>query len=399
MRLAAQDRLEEAREILRWQREMRGDSIYVRFDDAMRKVVSAERLNTTWPQLEKQMGKFVGTGEWRQMREEGVVVCFTEVWFERAALRFLVAFDGEGRVNTLRWLHLRSESVAFDSARLEERPLVVKSGLLQMPGTITLPQGESNLPVVVLLHGSGPQDRDGTLGPNKIYRDMAWGLAEEGIAVIRYDKRTRVYGNNCVPLGGKLTPEVEVVEDALSAVRLAKTLPEADTSRIFVVGHSLGAMLAPLVAFRCGSLAGIALLAPGARQLEDMAEEQLRYVASLGDEMTEEEIQRQLQLLLSAAPKEYWEYLRRYNPVTTAAALEIPILVMQGERDYQVTMRDFSLWQKGLAGKSAVAFKSYPLLNHFFMKGEGKITPAEYFRPARVDGSVIKDLSVWIKSH
>ena len=342
MRLAAQDRLEEAREILRWQREMRGDSIYVRFDDAMRKVVSAERLNTTWPQLEKQMGKFVGTGEWRQMREEGVVVCFTEVWFERAALRFLVAFDGEGRVNTLRWLHLRSEPVAFDSARLEERPLVVKSGLLQMPGTITLPQGESNLPVVVLLHGSGPQDRDGTLGPNKIYRDMAWGLAEEGIAVIRYDKRTRVYGNNCVPLGGKLTPEVEVVEDALSAVRLAKTLPEADTSRIFVVGHSLGAMLAPLVAFRCGSLAGIALLAPGARQLEDMAEEQLRYVASLGDEMTEEEIQRQLQLLLSAAPKEYWEYLRRYNPVTTAAALEIPILVMQGERDYQDTMRDFS---------------------------------------------------------
>lgn len=141
MRLAAQDRLEEARKILRWQREMRGDSIYVRFDDAMRKVVSAERLNTTWPQLEKQMGKFVGTGEWRQMREEGVVMCFTEVWFERAALRFLVAFDGEGRVNTLRWLHLQSEPVAFDSARLEERPLVVKSGLLQMPGTITLPQG------------------------------------------------------------------------------------------------------------------------------------------------------------------------------------------------------------------------------------------------------------------
>ena len=125
-------------------------------------------------------------------------------------------------------------SIWIDSVHLEEKPIVVKTGLFRMSGIVTLPRGGKNLPIVVLLHGSGPMDKDGTLGPNKIYRDIAWGLAANGIAVVRYDKRTRVYGKNSVPIGGMITPEIETVEDALSAVRLAKALPEVDTNRIFI---------------------------------------------------------------------------------------------------------------------------------------------------------------------
>ena len=73
------------------------------------------------------------------------------------------------------------------------------------------------------------------------------------------------------------------------------------------------------------------------------------------------------------------------------------LLVLQGERDYQVTMQDFSNWQRALASRTNVEFKSYPRLNHLFIAGTGKSTPAEYQIAGNVSGQVIEDLAEWIK--
>ena len=140
------------------------------------------------------------------------------------------------------------------------------------------------VPCVILVHGSGPHDRDETIGPNKPFRDLAWGLAERGIAVVRYEKRTKAYGAACVPAGRELDYDTEAVDDAVAIVEQVKGFARAGfPDSVYVLGHSLGGTLAPRIAGRSKGLAGIIILAGLARPLEDALEEQFYYTSSLTD--------------------------------------------------------------------------------------------------------------------
>lgn len=138
-------------------------------------------------------------------------------------------------------------------------------------------EAENKLFCVILVHGSGPHDRDETIGPNKPFRDLAWGLAERGIAVVRYEKRTKAYGAACVPAGRELDYDTEAVDDAVAIVEQVRALPELAPDSVYVLGHSLGGTLAPRIAGRSKGLAGIIILAGLARPLEDALEEQFYY--------------------------------------------------------------------------------------------------------------------------
>jgi fermentation-respiration switch protein FrsA (DUF1100 family) len=164
-------------------------------------------------------------------------------------------------------------------------------------------------------------------------------------------------------------------------------------------------------------VAGLILLAANSRPLEDVILEQIEYVLSLQkgpDDKTKEaleklkkQVERVKDPKLSAdtpaaelpfgGPAAYWLDLRKYDPVATAAKLKQPMLILQGERDYQVTMTDFEGWKKGLKERKNVTLKSYPKLNHLFMEGEGKATPAEYDKAGHVAAEVIDDIAGWIK--
>jgi fermentation-respiration switch protein FrsA (DUF1100 family) len=89
--------------------------------------------------------------------------------------------------------------------------------------------------------------------------------------------------------------------------------------------------------------------------------------------------------------------MRAYHQLDVAAALKIPVLVLNGERDYQVTMTDFNGWKKALAGHANVTFKSYPAINHLFIPGTGPPSPAEYLKPGHVELDVIEDIAAWIQ--
>jgi uncharacterized protein len=298
-----------------------------------------------------------------------------------------------------------------------ETRLAVKTGTFEMPGVLCVPNNVKNPPVVILLGGSGPTDKDGTIGPNKILKDIAIGLASNGIASLRYDKRTLTYGRQMQKTPDKIGLNEEVIEDALSAIKVLKSHAVTKESKIFVAGHSLGAMSAPLIAKKSKGLSGIILLAGNARPLEDLVVEQFTYIYSLDSLDAEEkknlnELKTSVALLkdpkkLAAAKPEdlplglhahYWMSLKNYNQVETAKKLKLPILVLQGERDYQVTMQDFAIWKKELGENKKNTLKSYPELNHPLLKGEGKSTPSEYEKQGNVSEQVILDIGNWIKA-
>ena len=178
-----------------------------------------------------------------------------------------------------------------------------------------------------------------------------------------------------------------MIDDAHNAVALLRSQPGIDPERVYVLGHSLGAYLAPRIAEADPTITGIILLAGNARPILDLARDQLQYLNAPPD---------RLEQLRASAPASYWEDLKSYDPVATARKLEMPILILQGERDYQVTIKEFDLWKSGLQGHENVTFKSYPRLNHLFLEGEGKSLPAEYGKPGHIPDYVFDDIAAFI---
>jgi hypothetical protein len=277
---------------------------------------------------------------------------------------------------------------------------------------LTIPINATNAPAVILVHGSGPNDRDETIGPNKPFKDLAWGLASQGIIVLRYDKRTYTYQQE-LESDTNLTPKEEVVDDALQAISFLETNTSINVSDIYVLGHSLGAMLAPQIASRSSVLAGIILLAAPARPLEDLILNQTIYLANLDGSISENEsisiayITQQVEDIktenftdkpILGAYKDYWEYLAHYNQVSVAQNLSIPMLFLQGKRDYQVSYEyDFLPWQEALSTHPHVTFISNNTLNHLFISGEGQPSNTEYFTEGHVASAVIDNIATWIK--
>ena len=212
-----------------------------------------------------------------------------------------------------------------------------------------------------------------------------------------------------------ITIKEEVLDDVLATLEKAANLSGIDPARIFVLGHSGGGSLAPLIAQRNSKLAGILLLAAGSRPVEEALGEQLSHVKSVDPSQAEEvgKIQKELEGVFSrikagtahddeiimGAPVAYWKSWLNVDPARLAGSLKgLPVLVLQGGRDYQSTQADFELFRTALRGRPNTAFHLYPDLNHLFQKGKGKAFPSEYLKPAPVDPRVIDDIARWVKS-
>ena len=394
-----------------------------RFDRRMAGAVPAARLAAAWQGMLAQFGDYRGITSARREEVQGMQLITLTCAFEKGALEARIAFNDQGQVAGLVFspagprLEWKPPEYA-DLSGFREQPVTVSSGRWQLPGTVSLPTGPGPFPALVLVHGSGPHDQDETLGANKPFKDLAWGLASRGIAVLRYVKRTKQYGAQSSADPAALTVMDETVDDARAAVALLARLPEIAPKRIYVLGHSLGAMLGPRIAAGDPRVAGILILAGNTRPLEELLVEQVRYIANRDGKITEEE-QKQIEaaeqtardfrnpnlkpgmtveMLGAKLPASYVLDLRNYHPAESAAALKIPVLVMQGGRDYQVRQADFDGWKKALEGHRNATLKLYPSLNHLFIAGAGPSSPEEYLKPGHVSGEVIQDIARWTSS-
>lgn len=270
-------------------------------------------------------------------------------------------------------------------------------------------------PVVLLQQGSGPSNMNEQvgLGGNMPFADLAHGLAERGVASIRYDKRSYAYPEDML----YCDINAEYMDDAAAAVGLAIEDERVDGNCLFLLGHSEGGMVGPEIARRNPQIRGFISLAGTPRRLEDLLLEQTRKMlggADLADEQkraqlaTVEQGAAQIKSLANdgknplilGACADYWRSLNAIDTPALARQLAIPMLFLQGGEDFQVLAAvDYKLWQEILAGREDIAFRLYPELNHLFMRGgrKDRIDLAVYDQPAHLDERVVRDIAEWIE--
>ena len=303
---------------------------------------------------------------------------------------------------------------------IKENIVLGESTKYPLKGILTLPENASGqVPAVVFVHGSGSSNMDEKVGKLTPFKDLAEGLAELGIASIRYDKRS--FAHPFKMLREKvITVREETIEDAILATELLRRDSRIDKDNIFIAGHSMGGMLAPRIDAEGGNYKGLILMAGSPRTLGEIMLDQNEEVMRSGKgllqwyvktqvvkisamfegmyELSDEEAKKKK--LGNGTTLYYFKEMGEHPASEYLLKLEKPVMIMQGEKDFQATLeKDFAAYKELLEDKKNITFKVYENLNHLFVNSVyGNIMKAmkEYKVEQHIGKNVIKDLADWI---
>ncbi len=277
-----------------------------------------------------------------------------------------------------------------------------------LAGTLTLPRGASRarpVPVVVTVSGSGPQDRDENIGlPGYLpFRQFADSLGRRGIGVLRMDDR----GTGASGGTFRGATSADFAEDVRAGLAYLRTRPEVDASRLAVMGHSEGALIAPMVALKEPSLKAIALLAgiarPGRGTLAYQLRNLLEHDTTLTGARRDSAIAAIPARIDTMAARDPWmKFFLDYDPSATARQVKTPVLIVTGATDQQAAPEQVAEQEAAFrqAGNPDVTARVIPGLNHLFVidpdgfpLGYAKLPP-----PVRVDPAFVGLVVDWLAS-
>ena len=272
-----------------------------------------------------------------------------------------------------------------------------------LAGTVTVPRGRGPWPVVITISGSGSQDRDEEIALVRGYRpfrQIADTLGRMGIAVLRMDDRG--FGGS----GGDAATatSADFARDIQAGVAFVRSRPELDRTRVFLLGHSEGGLIAPMVAAEDPTLRGIVLMAGPAQRGRDIIAFQNRYaierMAAIRPEARDSALQAALQGVDSVAATSPWiKYFLDYDPLPTARRVRVPTLILQGATDQQITAEQAEALGAAIrsGGNADVTVQVFADANHLFIE-DPTGNPAGYTRLAtgEIRGDVIKVLTEWL---
>ncbi len=421
--------LNKSLEILKLLNLSEWEKTYSYFDSTMKVVFPTEKIEQTWLSMAKQLGEMKGIVDtnFTNFQNNRIVIITIKFDLLYADLRFVYNRNSElsGFFITPNYNFATYQTPEYvDKTKFFETKYKFGKQGLELEAVLTLPiraKGDENklFPVVILVHGSGPNDMDESIGLNKPFKDLAWGLASNGIAVFRYNKRTQQHPEKVLNTINNFTIWDETVEDVTLAIDKLKNTPDIDPDQIYILGHSLGGYAIPKIYQTDNTIKGFIIMAGSVRPLEDLIWEQYNYIFSLDDSISQDEknqldsLKNQIDLVKSSKltkdmspnqlplgiPPSYWLDLKDYKPLDIIKkANNTKFLVLQGERDYQVTMKDFDLWKSTLQDNENARFKTYSKLNHLFIEGEGKSHPDEYLKAGQIPNYVIMDIVEFIKN-
>ncbi|MEN2740356.1 alpha/beta hydrolase [Microbacterium sp. X-17] len=384
------------------------------FDRRVRRKLSARSLAAAWQMHVDSLGSpaMVGSGELVDATSPARVEVPIAVGSRH--LSASVHFNDDGQCTDLQ---VRPSLVEWtppdyvDPNSFTEESFELETSTSAVGATLTRPRPAGPVPLVILLMGGGPFDRDGTAGPNRIGRDLAGGLSSAGFAVLRFDKPS--FRNPALRGRPTFAPSQDYIPPVAAAVN--RFAGHREFNSAWLLGHSMGGRYAPRVAAAVTGIDGLVLMAADAAPMHHSAVRVARHLAALpGADNTASALTTQLEkaatqvdsprLSLRTAPSKLpfgftagtWLELRNDDPVTTAANLDIPVLLLQGGRDYQVTEADdLALWRQGLT--TGATIRVLPDDDHYFFPGTGKSTPASYDQAQHVDHTAISTVTEFIR--
>lgn len=395
------------------------------FDATVAASLNAEQLKQSWEELLSNLGGYVERVSVTSEEQQGYFIVKVMERYEKNGLSIQIAYNPDGQISGLTTAYQKLDEDTPETTDTYAEEVITVSGDPNLPldGLLTLPAGVEKPPVVILIQGSGSSDKNETIGAaaNKPFADLAHGLAEQGIASIRYDKRSYTYPEAFRTLES-LTMEKEYLEDVSAAIALAQADSRLDTEHIFVLGHSLGGMMTPRIAYDHPELGGIISMAGSLRPLWEItydqnveAVETLRGTLTGNDlktlEAQMEQVEQDIAVLrgdfsdradsdiLLGIPVAYWKSLRDNAGTDFIDKIDLPILALQGSADFQVSPeKDFQLWVDTISPRPHTSCLEYKDLNHLMMPTTGKRDISDYDAEAHVDTQVILDIAEFIKA-
>lgn len=388
------------------------DKFHESMNDKMRSLIDSSGLGAIWEDHTLDMGSFISIEKIDKTRYSEHVAHDAYCLFENGGKIVNISIDNDDLVTGLYFGNYFPEDLNKVPEGLEEIDVKINEGTeWELSGKITT-NGQANDTIVIIVHGSGPVDMDGTINANKIYRNLAWSLAEGSIDVLRYDKRTYAYDLDVTNALLKLTVKEETIDDAVAAAKLMK---QRGYENIILMGHSMGGMLGPaMIQESNGLFNGFISLAGSPRTLSEIQADQ-NLAAADGNAIIKAFVNAELAKLeqmdswsemellsktIFGFPAYYVKDMNSRNTGQIAKGLDVDMLFLQGSADFQVYAdKDFDKWKEILKGKNNVEFKSYEGLNHHFMlsRGNNAGTTAEYQIKGYVDQQVIDDIISFIK--
>ena len=307
---------------------------------------------------------------------------------------------------------------------IEEKIIIGENTQYPLKGLLTLPDDTAKpVPAVVFVHGSGASNMDEKVGKLTPFKDLAQGLARYGIASVRYDKRSFAHGFKMLrDKDLEVTVKTETIDDAILATELLKKDPRIDPERVFIIGHSMGGMLSPRIDAEGGNYAGLIIMAGSPRKLEEIildqneaalrstkgfvnwiVKKQVAKFAAMFDGMYElSDAEAKKKKMGGGTTLYYFKEMGEHAAPSYLSSCEKPILIMQGEKDFQATAeKDFAVYKQLLAGRSNVTFRLYENLSHAFVPSVyGDIMKAkqEYNVKQHISDEVIGDIASWINN-
>lgn len=405
-------------------------SLYSLFNQTLQKYVSQEHLPHLLPGMTAAYGK-INKVELQATESNSLYTTVKMlVTAEQGPYVFVLHFDQKGKVNDFT-ITMATDPNQFRNPEYNhpekyiEKPIVFGEKPFQLPGVLTVPKGEGPFPVVVLVHGSGAHDKDETIFTMKPFRDLAVGLANHGIAVLRYDKRTYTHAVKS-SMDPKFSIMEETVIDANHAVEKLKSLPEIDGENIFVLGHSQGAYALPLilendkkkdikgaigVAGPVGKFHELLLwqIEEGLERAKKMNAPQ-EQIAAIQEQLDWMQAQAALledpQYSQDNLPAEFglsnpywWFDLKEYEPAERMAEQDVPLLLLQGGKDIQVPAEHLDQWKEVLKEPDNVQYQLYPNMMHMLADYAGEPDGmTEYYTPGNVAEAMIDDVAAWVKT-
>ena len=305
---------------------------------------------------------------------------------------------------------------------MEQKITVGENTKYPLNGIITIPDAaEEKVPGVVFVHGSGSSNMDEKVFALTPFKDLAEGLAARGIASIRYDKRSFVYKSKITD--DVITVKEETIEDAVLATELLKANPAVDPDRVFIVGHSMGAMLAPRIDIEGGNFRGLIMMAGTPYRIEEIMLRQFKqageskgFITKIAAKLEDRIFSKKFDGLYEMSDEEakskkfaggttlyYFKEMGLKTAADYLAETDKPAFIMQGEKDFQVLADvDFAKFKELFSDRPNTRFKLYENLNHVFVESiYNDISKAakDYRVERHIGDEVIDDIAEFVKSN